>query len=428
MAEWIVCPTCNLRHTVRKDMVCPRCHQSVAHGLPTAATAPPPRLEPPPIEPGAPLPPPLPPDAPSLGGRFCQTCGAAGPTSRVEFHQNIGALIMRFHRSLKGEVCATCASKHFWEMTLITLFAGWWGVISFFMTPFILINNVIQYLSYRPQSGPRMAAGVSAAGAGPGMPPPLTGQKKGLAIASLALGIVGFFTLGGLGVGALLGLGLGIAALVKVSRYPEEYSGRGLAIAGVAVNVLGLVPFLLWAFILVVGSRQDARPHAAGEDAFRTANQKIFVFHDRVAFGNTPEAQAMAERFSSILQSMVAIGFTGGGKGGPSLSEGKFLTYCEVRTDRICFLVHVPELRNYKGEVRDMLLKLSWLTAQQVTKERRKDHDVKVAIGLRGALSYGAVAVGMGEAEPQKTLAEVLDEKPLFEFFADAQPPAPPAR
>lgn len=38
-----------------------------------------------------------------------------------------------------------------------------------------------------------------------------------------------------------------------------------------------------------------------------------------------------------------------------------------------------------------------------------------------------AVAVGMGEAEPPKTMAEVLDEKSLFEFFVDAQP-RPPAR
>jgi hypothetical protein len=407
VAEWIVCPTCNLRHSVRKDLTCPKCQQSVAHALPPGAVSTPPPL--PVVAPDAPEPPPLPDPGPPAeafnAGRFCQTCGAAGPTARVEYHQNIGALVMRFHRSLKAEVCPKCASKHFWEMTLITLFAGWWGVISFFMTPFILLMNVIQYLGYRPQA----ALGVA--------PPPLPGgQRKGLAIASLVAAVIGLFTLG---IGAVVGFGLGIAALFKASRNPQEYGGRGIAAAGVAVSVLGFVP-LLFGLLMLIGSTQEPRPRAAGEEAFRTANQKIFAYHDQVAFGNTPDAQAMAQRFSTLLKSMVAIGFTGGGKGGPSLSEGNFLTYCEVRDDRICFLVHVPELRRYKGDVRDALVKIAWMTAQQVTEGRRKGHDVKLAVGLRGALSYGAVAAGMGEGEPQKTMAEALDEKPLFEFFADA--------
>ena len=34
MAEWIVCPTCNLRHTRRSDSRCPRCRESVERGAP----------------------------------------------------------------------------------------------------------------------------------------------------------------------------------------------------------------------------------------------------------------------------------------------------------------------------------------------------------------------------------------------------------
>jgi hypothetical protein len=53
---------------------------------------------------------------------------------------------------VKGNVCPACAKKHFQELTLTTLFGGWWGVISFLMTPFILVNNVVQYVSYKPGS------------------------------------------------------------------------------------------------------------------------------------------------------------------------------------------------------------------------------------------------------------------------------------
>jgi hypothetical protein len=60
-------------------------------------------------------------------------------------------------------------------------------------------------------------------------------QKSGLAIASLVLGILGcFFT-------SPIGLILGIVAMVKANRHPSEYGGKGLAIAGIVLNGLGLL-------------------------------------------------------------------------------------------------------------------------------------------------------------------------------------------
>jgi hypothetical protein len=81
----------------------------------------------------------------AAGGR-CQACGRAAPTKKVEFMRNIGALVMRFSRTVRGEMCKRCASKFYWEFTLVTLFAGWWGVISFFYTLYILPANTVYYL------------------------------------------------------------------------------------------------------------------------------------------------------------------------------------------------------------------------------------------------------------------------------------------
>jgi TonB family protein len=61
-------------------------------------------------------------------------------------------------------------------------------------------------------------------------------QKKGLAIASLALGIIGLFSAGGLVVGSVLGLGLAAAALSHRSS-----EGRDVAWAGLAANVFALL-------------------------------------------------------------------------------------------------------------------------------------------------------------------------------------------
>lgn len=77
---------------------------------------------------------------------ICQDCGVEAPTRYVSFSQNIGALFMRFPKTVAGDLCKSCIHKHFWEMTGITAVLGWWGMISFIVTPFMLLNNIGRYL------------------------------------------------------------------------------------------------------------------------------------------------------------------------------------------------------------------------------------------------------------------------------------------
>jgi hypothetical protein len=63
----------------------------------------------------------------------------------VSFHQHIGALVMMFHRTSSGNFCRECIDHHFWQCTGITAACGWWGLMSFFITPFCLLMNVISY-------------------------------------------------------------------------------------------------------------------------------------------------------------------------------------------------------------------------------------------------------------------------------------------
>ena len=76
----------------------------------------------------------------------CQDCGLEAATKHVAFHQNIGALVVRFPKSVEGELCKACINKHFWKMTGTTFFLGWWGMISLIVTPIFLLNNVGRYL------------------------------------------------------------------------------------------------------------------------------------------------------------------------------------------------------------------------------------------------------------------------------------------
>jgi hypothetical protein len=78
---------------------------------------------------------------------ICQDCGVEAKTKHVSFHQNIGLLILRIPKTVEGRLCKSCIHKHFWGMTTTTFFFGWWGTISFFVTPFFILNNVVRYMT-----------------------------------------------------------------------------------------------------------------------------------------------------------------------------------------------------------------------------------------------------------------------------------------
>jgi hypothetical protein len=81
------------------------------------------------------------------GGILCQGCGVEAPTKYLEYHQNIGALVLRFSKSYRGNLCKRCAHKFFWQASATTLFLGPWGMISLVLTPIFLINNVVRYVT-----------------------------------------------------------------------------------------------------------------------------------------------------------------------------------------------------------------------------------------------------------------------------------------
>ena len=84
----------------------------------------------------------------------CKFCSVEGPTQAVCFEQNIGMLYARRRRKIQADLCRPCIGMVFRSFTLTTLFLGWWGLISLFLTPVILFSNVSQYLSARQLPNP----------------------------------------------------------------------------------------------------------------------------------------------------------------------------------------------------------------------------------------------------------------------------------
>ena len=92
---------------------------------------------------------------------------------------------------------------------------------------------------------PEFADALRAAASPVGQPPPAPGtaatpppKASGLAISSLVLGCLGLLTCG---LTSLVGLILGIVALVRISKSQGQVGGKGIALAGTIVSAAFLV-------------------------------------------------------------------------------------------------------------------------------------------------------------------------------------------
>jgi len=89
--------------------------------------------------------------------------------------------------------------------------------------------------------------------------------RKGLAIASLVLGIISIPTLSLLVIGAITALVLGSIALNRIKKEPAIYGGKGMAIAGIITSVVSLLLIAVFAVALplLLKGLQSGRESAA---------------------------------------------------------------------------------------------------------------------------------------------------------------------
>lgn len=112
---------------------------------------------------------------------------------------------------------------------------------------------------------PEFASDLAAASAPPPLPPrlgtppssvaPAAGPKtSGMAIASLVLGLVGFC-----GITAVMGMILGLVAVVRIGKSNGQIKGKGLAVSGMAVSALMFVVFIAAAAGVLLPALSKAR-------------------------------------------------------------------------------------------------------------------------------------------------------------------------
>jgi hypothetical protein len=155
------------------------------------------------------------------------------------------------------------------------------------------------------------------------------------------------------------------------------------------------VPVILISLILLPAGLFTGSSLSKPHSAFDAANEQISVHHDRVAFGNSDKAIAVADKISRSMKTMREVAFAGGKKNGLSMSGHEFLSYCELRDGQCIVMVHVPELRRFTSGAKDSLAKLAWLMTQAaLTSEKAGTPGMKVLVGLRGIALYDRVMKG----------------------------------
>jgi hypothetical protein len=75
----------------------------------------------------------------------CSCCGTVAEVRDVDFRLHIGAIVVMIQHYKAGRMCSHCTNTTYWTYTLTTLFLGWWGILSFFITPFVVVMNTITY-------------------------------------------------------------------------------------------------------------------------------------------------------------------------------------------------------------------------------------------------------------------------------------------
>ncbi len=139
------------------------------------------------------------------------------------------------------------------------------------------------------------AAGTPALLALPAAPP----KTSGLAIASLVCGVLGLCTAG---ITALVGLVLGIVALMKISKSEGKVGGNAFAIAGICVSAVFLlfIPILLGMFLPALA---QAKSRAQTVMCVNNVKQQTLAMHMYASDHNTlPEGSKWCDALKPYLQ------------------------------------------------------------------------------------------------------------------------------
>ena len=157
---------------------------------------------------------------------------------------------------------------------------------------------------------------------------PAPQTRKGLAIASLVLGIISIPTLGLLGVGAITAIVLGSIALNRIKKEPAIHSGKGMAIAGIITSAVSLLLIAVVGIMAAVMAPLFLQRHQTNRES--AAIQTLRTIHKCQA-----QFQATKQRFGT-LKELSEAGLIDANYANGSPVSGYIYTSTDVTQDSYC--------------------------------------------------------------------------------------------
>lgn len=240
---------------------------------------------------------------------------------------------------------------------------------------------------------------------------------------------------------AIIAVILGHFALRDIHKHRPNVDGKWQAITALACGYPALLFSTLIGAVFIYGAfnprSKPSSAEVAGDvsqgpsvsnrgsiselavEAFKNAEYEIASKRDKAAGrGNSPEAIELANLFASRMNEVSDEVFTSSKRPLLQLSDGEYLTYCQLDKDRCCFLVHVPSYRNFTSDAKKALAEIAWAVAQSTTAGKLQG-DAKLAVGLRGVLTYGDIMLGVAPASPDDEIKAYRsgEKEDLYVFF-----------
>lgn len=163
----------------------------------------------------------------------------------------------------------------------------------------------------------------------------------------------------------------------------------------------------------IADARTDGSTWQASE-GMRGAESKIVSARQGISHGNNSKAVGVARDFAALLKRMKEETIVRTVNGRTEESDDQFVTFCQVNSDSVCFLVHIPEYRKYETEAKDAVAQVAWMAASEALK-RNGMEEMELGVGLKGILFYGATMTG--NSGTQRPTRKSDDREMLSRFF-----------
>ena len=122
----------------------------------------------------------------------CRLCGST-PAANMSIHEHNGRLLWMVHKTNKGPFCRDCGTALLRHHQNSTLFQGWFGLFSFFITPVTLLLNLVAWRKVKALGPPQRDPNVESKLAAPLTPGKPLLRRPGPYVAAVVVAAVAIF-------------------------------------------------------------------------------------------------------------------------------------------------------------------------------------------------------------------------------------------